>query len=95
MKKVGSILDKVMQDLGLSKRYSEQKAVLFWKKLVGKRILKKTKPLYARNGKLVVEVENSVWMNELLFLKPKIIEKLNSEIGKCVIEDIVFLLKRG
>ncbi len=76
MKKAGSILDKIMQKLGLTKRYNEQKSLLLWKKVVGSRISSKTNPLYAKNGRLVVEVENSAWMNELLFLKPKIIEKL-------------------
>jgi predicted nucleic acid-binding Zn ribbon protein len=94
MKKAGSILDKVMQKLGLTKRYNEQKSLLLWKKVVGSRISSKTNPLYAKNGRLVVEVENSAWMNELLFLKPKIIEKLNREIDKLVIEDIIFLLNK-
>ncbi|MBA7616584.1 MAG: DUF721 domain-containing protein [Candidatus Cloacimonadota bacterium] len=94
MKKVSNILDKVMKNLGLSKRYNEQKSILFWDEVVGQRISEKTKPLYAKNRKLVVEVENSAWMNELLFLKSEIIEKLNKKTGKWIIEDILFLLKR-
>ncbi|TES91586.1 MAG: DUF721 domain-containing protein [Candidatus Cloacimonadota bacterium] len=95
MKKVSSILDRVIKNLGFSKRYNEQKSILLWDKVVGQRISEKTEPLYARDGKLVVEVENSTWMNELLFLKPSIIEKLNKELGKWIIEDIQFLFKRG
>lgn len=94
MKKVSNIIDKVMRNLGLTKRYNEQKAVLIWDKVVGQQVLEKTKPLYARNGKLVVEVENSAWMNELGFLKPKIITKLNKELKDWIIEDIIFLIKR-
>jgi predicted nucleic acid-binding Zn ribbon protein len=93
MKRVGNIIEKVMKQLGLSKRYNEQKAVLAWDRVVGERIRKKTHPLYARDGKLVVEVENSAWMNELSFLKSDIITKLNRDLGDWVIDDIVFLLK--
>lgn len=95
MKKVSSIIEKVIKQLGLTKRYNEQKAVLVWNKVVGERILKRTQSLYARDGKLVVEVENSAWMNELSFLKSEIITKLNKELGDWVIDDIIFLLKKN
>jgi predicted nucleic acid-binding Zn ribbon protein len=95
MKKVGTIIDRVMSKLGLSKRYHEQKALLVWDSIVGGRIAGKTKPLYAREGTLVVEVENSTWMNELQFLKREMIEKLNKKIGQWVIDDIHFLLKKS
>ena len=95
MKKVSNIIEKVMKQLGLTKRYNEQKAVLIWNNVVGERILKRTQPLYAQDGKLVVEVENSAWMNELSFLKTDIIAKLNKELGDWVIDDIIFLLKKN
>ena len=95
MKKVGNIIDRVMKGLGLGKRYNEQKSILLWEKVVGQRISGKTKPLYARNGKLVVEVDNSAWMSELSFMKSGIIEKINRELGSWIIEDIHFFLKRG
>jgi len=94
MKKVGFILNKVMMKLGLSERYNEQKSVLFWEGVVGEKISKRTKALYAKNGKLVVEVENTTWMNELSFLKVGIIERINKELGRWIIKDIVFLIKR-
>jgi predicted nucleic acid-binding Zn ribbon protein len=95
MRKVGNIIDKVMSNLGLSKRYNEQKAILIWDDIVGERIAGKAKPLYAREGTLVVEVENSTWMNELQFLKREITEKLNKKLGQWVINDIHFLLKKS
>ena len=94
MKKVANIIDRVMKNLGLSRRYNEQKSILFWDDIVGERISKKAKPLYARDGKLVVEVENSTWMNELQFLRMEILEKLNKKLGRWTIVDIYFLLKR-
>lgn len=94
MKKVGNLIDKVFRKLGLTKRYNEQKAVLIWEEVVGKRISEKAKPLYVREGKLVVEVENSAWMSELHFLKREIMGKLNKKLGSFIIEDIHFLLKR-
>jgi predicted nucleic acid-binding Zn ribbon protein len=93
MKKVGNIIEKVMKELGIFGRFNEQKSILLWDAIVGERIAGKTKALYAREGKLVVEVENSTWMNELQFLKREIIEKLNEKLGKWVIDDIHFLLK--
>jgi len=95
MRKVGNILDKVMKKLGLFERYNEQKSILLWEDIVGEKISRRSKALYAKNGKLVVEVENTAWMNELAFLKVNIIEKINKRIGQWIIEDIVFLLKRG
>jgi predicted nucleic acid-binding Zn ribbon protein len=94
MKKVGNLIEKVFRKLGLAKRYNEQKAVLVWEEVVGKRISEKAKPLYVRDGKLVIEVENSAWMSELHFLKREVIDKLNKRLGGFIIEDIHFLLKR-
>jgi predicted nucleic acid-binding Zn ribbon protein len=93
MKRVGNIIEKVMKDLGIFSRFNEQKSILLWDAIVGERIAAKTKALYTREGKLIVEVENSTWMNELQFLKGEIIEKLNEKLGKRAIYDIHFLLK--
>ncbi len=94
MKKVGNIIDRVMKDLGLSRRYNEQKSILFWDDIVGLRKSNKQRPLYTRDGKLIVEVENSTWMNELQFLRMEILEKLNKKLGRWTIVDIYFLLKK-
>ena len=83
-----------MESLAQEMLANEQKAILIWDAIVGERIAGKTKALYARDRKLIVEVENSTWMNELQFLKQEMIEKLNEKLGQWIIDDIHFLLKK-
>ena len=87
---IGSILPKVLENLGIKKGVEAHKSLVFWDKVVGKQIAKHTKPISVRKGTLFVKVEGSVWANELSLLKKKIINKLNKLMGYESIKDIVF-----
>jgi len=52
-------------------------------------ISKKTKALHFRSGKLTVEVSNSALSQELRLNENKIIEKLNSKIGKERVKKVI------
>ncbi|MEW6685540.1 MAG: DUF721 domain-containing protein [Candidatus Edwardsbacteria bacterium] len=89
---VGSILKRVISDLGIEKKLKEEEAILQWPEVVGPLIAGKTLPFRVERGKLFVKVSSSVWMQQLIFLRPQIVEKLNTKIGKKAIEEIIFLV---
>ncbi|MCX5895703.1 MAG: DUF721 domain-containing protein [Proteobacteria bacterium] len=64
----------------------------FWKEAVGPHIAQKARPEGIRNGILLVSVESSVWMQELGFLKEKILEKIHQKMGTSEIRDMRFKL---
>ena len=80
-KLLSEFLPDLLDELKLSDKIIEQKAILLWDRAMGKEIKKHTKPYNIEDGLLVVLVDNSAWMNELTFLRTEIIKKLNELIS--------------
>ncbi len=83
---LSELLPEVLDELKISDKIIEQKAILLWRRAVGNEIKKHTKPYSIENGVLVVLVDNSAWMNELTFLKNEILKKLNTYISSTKFE---------
>lgn len=93
LKPLADFLPNTLKRMGIANQITQQKAVLLWKNIVGKDIAKQTNASHIENNVLFVSVKNSVWMNELTFLKSQIIKKLNESIGQDAVKDIKFFLK--
>ncbi len=93
MEKIGNIIDKTIDDLGLRKSMQEIASITVWPRVVGDLIASKTKPKKVSGSKLWVEVSSSVWMNELLYWKPRLVSRINKALGSKVIKDIIFINK--
>lgn len=61
-----------------------------WNHVVGPTIAKNTRPEAVRGKLLLVNVTSAPWMQQLQFLKPELIEKLNEALGKELVGDIRF-----
>jgi predicted nucleic acid-binding Zn ribbon protein len=92
---MGLILSKSIKRMGMDKRLKGEAAILNWEKVVGPRIASNARATRFFNSKLVVEVENPSWRNELIFLKEDIIKELNKSINSRVVKDILFVNKTG
>ena len=87
------IRDSIMAFLkaaGLRDIFEENLAIAFWDGVVGPEVAKKTEPHKVTKGTLFVKVRDTVWRNELTFLKPQIIQKLNDKLEEPAIKDIKF-----
>lgn len=93
LRPLGEFLPRFLNKFGLTEKLTQQKAVILWHKAVGVDIRKQTIANQIKDRVLFVSVANPVWLNELVFLKPKIIKKLNQLIGQEVVKDIKFYLK--
>jgi len=89
---IGKILADVLRDLGLSKKLSEQRAVVEWNDIVGRRVAEHARALRVDNGRLFVEVDSSVWSQELTLMKRNILRQINDRIGRKAIDNIHFVL---
>jgi len=86
------VLEKTLKDLEIDvplKRYSIWGA---WKEIVGDSIARQTQPRAIRNRILFINVSHSTWIQQLQFLKPKLLEKINDFLGESPIQDIRFKL---
>ena len=61
-----------------------------WEDAVGETIAENTRPAAFKGEILIVYVASSTWMHQLQFLKKDIIEKVNSALGKELVEEIKF-----
>lgn len=86
----GSILSGLAKRLGLESRLFELRLQHQWREIVGDPIAAHTHPDQIRFKKLYLIVRSSVWLQQLTFLKPALITKLNETAGTDLIADITF-----
>jgi predicted nucleic acid-binding Zn ribbon protein len=87
---LGAALHQLIERLGYTTRFQEQQAVEVWAEVVGETIAKVTEPVSVADGVLTIKVNNPTWRNELTYLKPDILTKLNRRLARKVVSDIVF-----
>ncbi len=88
---LGKILHQLLERYGLAQRAKEIEALNLWPEVVGEKIAKVTEARDVRDGRLFVKVENSVWRNELYYLKQEFINQLNRRLGQNILNDIMFV----
>jgi hypothetical protein len=64
-----------------------------WAEVVGDRLASRTRPEVLYQGRLKVVVANSTWLNELNFMRPEIIDRINEVMGQKMVREL--LLKLG
>ena len=89
---VSDILRSVLQKKGIPLNLENQRMARAWDSAVGPRIAAQTRPDTIRRGILFVRVSNSVWMQQLHYLKQEIIEKVNRTLGEEVIGNLFFTI---
>jgi hypothetical protein len=86
---IPDVLGQLLKSHGLEIRMLEYTLQRHWPEIVGEHIGHHTWPESIRHRKLYLIAENSVWLQQLRFLKPELLAKLSSCIGGDAITDIV------
>jgi len=86
---VSRVLEGLARRLGLESKLLESRLRRDWVSIVGEPIASNTWPDQIRYKKLYLLVHNSVWMHQLTFLKPTLIQKLNRVAGADLFTEIV------
>lgn len=81
---------KVMRSLGLESRMRETALLARWAELVGAEVAAHARPFQYRHGTLIVLVDHPTWMWELQSVKPLMVRRINAELGRGFVRDIVF-----
>jgi predicted nucleic acid-binding Zn ribbon protein len=89
---IGNVLSQVVRDLGLGKKLNEQRAVVEWSDVVGARVAEHSRAMRVDAGRLFIEVDSSVWAQELSLMRHSILREMDARIGKGVIETVHFVL---
>jgi predicted nucleic acid-binding Zn ribbon protein len=86
----GTILSGLAKRLGLESRLLELRLQHDWRRIVGEPMASHTWPDQIRFKKLYLIVRNSVWMQQLTYLKPTLLAKVNDAAGTALITEIAF-----
>lgn len=87
---IGRVIDNWFENKNYTQKRSNFDAFHNWADLVGKDIARNSEPVRFHKDVLVVKVRNSVWTQELQFLKPKLLEKIRQSFPDTKIRDILF-----
>jgi len=94
-KKDATPLAEAFQDLlkayRLEDTYQEKLLISSWPTLVGKTIADRTSNVYIKDKKLMVKITSGPVKKELQLNKSKVIALIESQIGKGIVDDVIFL----
>ncbi len=94
-KKDAAPLADAFQDLlkayRLEDTYQEKLLISLWPELVGKIIADRSSNVYIKDKKLFVKISSGPVKKELQLNKSKVIALIESEVGKGIVDDVVFL----
>jgi len=91
LREVKEILKETLEKFNLSQE--SQKLFAIWEEELGE-LAKHAQIGNFREGKLVVEVDNSIYMQELSARRESIVERVNRRMGKRFIVEVRFRLGR-
>ena len=89
-KLISSAITSVIQQLGIGGKLKELEVLEVWPKIVGEQIAKVTTAERIERGKLFIHVTRATWRNELVYLKKTLITKINTEMNREIVQDIIF-----
>lgn len=83
------ILSRFLKTHGMAIHMLEFRLQQHWPEIVGEHVARHTWPDSVRHRKLYLVAENSVWLQQLLFLKPELLAKINGAADGEALTDIV------
>jgi len=89
MQSIKDVIQDIMSESGFERKMEECRILPLWYD-VASSMSGKTEPVEIFNGRMLVNVADSVLMHVLMLYKRKYIDKINLISGKPVLKDIVF-----
>ena len=88
---VGDVLSHVMSGLRMDDRRAEVEVIKVWNSLLDPNIVAHAQPVGLRKGTLFVNVDNSVWLSEIVrYRRKEILDRLQHSFGRELIQRISF-----
>ncbi len=84
------VLQQLFDAYGWTEKMDGVRIINSWEKVVGSIFAKHTTNLNVKNKKLYVKLDSSVLRSDLYMERSQLVKKLNDEIGKKVIDEIIF-----
>lgn len=69
---------------------AEANLISRWAEIAGEKVAAQAIPARLERGKLTLQVEDSAWRHQLLYMRRELIGKINASLGSGVVKEIVF-----
>ena len=87
---IGEIIAQFISEKNIGQKLDETQIMRLWPKIAGETVNAYTQSMYVHNRTLYVRLSSAVLRNELMMLRSELLNRLNSEIGHPVIDNIIF-----
>lgn len=87
---ISDVVEETVSKLDITKKMRQYKLWQCWKEIAGPAIYLNARPVRWNRDILVVAVKHSSWMQELTYLKTKLLEKIREAIPDINISDVRF-----
>ena len=92
---VGSLIDRVLADLGAGPTARAVRIADRWEDAVGRDVALHSRPVAIRGDVLEVEVDTSVWCQQLQLSTPQILASLRETVGKDAPKEVWLRVGKG
>jgi predicted nucleic acid-binding Zn ribbon protein len=92
LRKLDGVLETVVSRLGLRRDLDDYRIFEAWERVVGEQIARNAQPVRLDAKRLVVNVKNAVWMQELALLREDIRRRINEWMGRELVQDLFLVL---
>lgn len=90
LRPIKGILDGILDPYRVGSTPRPTRIGEVWERAVGPVVARNASPAAVRQRLLLVNVNSSVWLQELHFQKAALIARINQEAGEVLVEDIRF-----
>jgi predicted nucleic acid-binding Zn ribbon protein len=87
---LGTVLQTVIDTLGIQQRLDEARIVAAWAEVAGPQISGVSEAVWTKGDCLYVRVTSSAWRQELHLNRSAWCDRLNEQLGRRLVADIVF-----
>ncbi len=91
---IGFVLGELVAKKNWASRFELHRVFTFWDKIVGAEVAAQAQPIKMHGTVLWVEVVESVWLQQLQYLKMTFVEQINEQFNDVGLTDIRFTLKQ-
>jgi hypothetical protein len=93
--RAGEVMDRVLDHPKIRERLLHDRVFRRWPQIVGPGMLDKCRPVKIKRHTLYLEVKNSSWAHQLIYLQEEIISRVNRLAGVALISAIHCRVARG
>jgi predicted nucleic acid-binding Zn ribbon protein len=87
---LGEIMSEIIKGLGPSTRFAQALVIATWQDISGDQVQRVTESVWIDSRKLYVKLNSASWRQELHLQRRGLCERLNEELGRSEIDEIIF-----